>query len=149
MESLKKVAVLLTGLAIVVFVGWLLTISLAKPKDGFQPRKQITAKENTVPENEEPAEITENNRDFESTKEPDKKPITPPALSNNPSEIISRDTISWLKMSDAEKEQSAPVISGKMPFSGNPNPIFTSAASKILPAVVSIQSSRRSALSQT
>lgn len=147
MESLKKLAVLLAGLAMIVLVVWLLSISLVKTNNNSQLQKQ-KAKREFVPPKEDAVERPETLRDSDQFsanefEEPDEKPLGKPDFSEKASRPTARDTISWLSLSDAEKRQSAPVISGKMPMNGNPNPIFMTAAKRILPAVVSIQSSRR------
>jgi serine protease Do len=129
MEALKKTAVLITGLLIIILVTWILSLSSEKSNDS-----QLKGK--AEPQSQEsPGQTpsaTEENDSSPATQEPGMK-----RPSNEP------DTIAWRTFSDVEPQNKEYTFSGKMPLSGNPNPIFTSAAKRILPAVVSIRSSRR------
>ncbi len=131
MDIMKKLAVLITGALVVVFVGWVLSISAQNTSARMHPpQNKVLQKELPQKSAGEAA-----------------NPMVPAPEGGSEAEPAdqARRPIRWRtsKESTVRPETPAPQISGRAPLSGNPNPIFINAARQILPAVVSIESSRR------
>jgi len=129
MEALKKTAVLLSGLLIIVLVTWILSLSSKETPD------EVTLREKPVPESNEPAGPPDDSKHQDSTPQEKEKTVQ--------KEFAPQDSIAWRTSSDMERNNPSYFLNGKTPFAGNPNPVFVNAAKKILPAVVSIRSTRR------
>jgi serine protease Do len=117
MENLKKLAVLISGLGVIALVIWMVSLFPAMPNRPEAPRQKTV----------QPFKFEE----APSQPQPEHKATTPPGA----------DSLRWQASPEAPPQ---PQISGKAPIAGNPNPIFISAAQKILPAVVSIENIRKS-----
>lgn len=129
MEEMKKIGVILSGVLVVLVMVWMLTLG-SKSQNARSPVTQQIS-----PQPEKPAVPAPDSSQPESSPEPEAR------KSNNAPP--SADTISWRTSTEIQPYPPAPSISGKIPFSDNPNTIFVNAARKILPAVVSIRSTRR------
>lgn len=129
METLKKTAVLLSGLLIIVLVTWILTLSSKKTPN------EAALQEKPVPESNEPAGPPDDSTHQDSLTGEKEKPVQ--------KEFSPPDSIAWRTSSDVERNNQSYFLNGKTPFAGNPNPVFINAARKILPAVVAIRSIRR------
>ena len=117
MENLKKLAVLISGIGVIALVIWMVSLFPAMPNRPEAPRQKTV----------QPFKFEE----APSQPQPEHKATTPPGA----------DSLRWQASPEAPPQ---PQISGKAPIAGNPNPIFISAAQKILPAVVSIENIRKS-----
>ena len=127
MEALKKTAVLISGLLIIILVTWILSLSSDKSND-------VKQKEKIESQSQKPS------AQKDDTTGEDSFPAAPgPGAKKRSTE---QDTIAWRTFSDVERDKKY-TFSDKTPLPGNPNPVFISAAKQILPAVVSIRSSRR------
>ncbi len=135
MDELKKVAVIVFGVVIIIGMGWVLSNS--SPETAAIPEESLTeAQEIPLPDD---AVLP---GDSDRPVEPERKVYTEPT----PKVKLEQDTIKWKESSSktySSTKPESPVISGGTPLAGNPNPIFVSAAEKILPAVVSVRSARR------
>ncbi len=129
MEEMKKIGVILSGVLVVVVMVWMLTLG-SKSQNAPSPLTQQIS-----PQPEKPEAPAPEAREPESPPDPDTR-----KSDNAPS---PGDTISWRTATEVQPYPQTPSISGKIPFSDNPNAIFVNAARQILPAVVSIRSSRR------
>jgi len=129
MEEMKKIGVILSGVLVVVVMVWMLTLG-SKSQNAPSPLTQQIS-----PQPDKPAAPAPEAREPESPPDPDAR-----QSDNAPS---PGDTISWRTSTEMQPYPPTPSISGKIPFSDNPNTIFVNAARQILPAVVSIRSSRR------
>lgn len=129
MEEMKKIGVILSGVLVVAVMVWMLTLG-SKSQHTTSPLTQQIS-----PRPDQPAAPLPDSREAESSPQPEarKSNSAPPAA----------DSISWRTSTETPPYPPAPSISGKIPFSDNPNAIFVNAARQILPAVVSIRSSRR------
>ena len=129
MENLKKAAVLLSGVLIIFLVAWILSVSEQSGQPGVSSQQSsILRGDDAITESEETPAINPAPR-F-------RKPL--------PQRLSEQDTINWREHDGATDSPDAPAISGKIPMRGNPNAVFVGAANRILPAVVSIESIRRS-----
>ncbi|MCK6620918.1 MAG: Do family serine endopeptidase [Calditrichaceae bacterium] len=129
MEEMKKIGVILSGVLVVVVMVWMLTLGSKSQNTPSPLTQQIS------PQPDKPAAPAPEAREPESPPDPDAR-----QSDNAPS---PGDTISWRTSTEMQPYPPTPSISGKIPFSDNPNTIFVNAARQILPAVVSIRSSRR------
>ncbi|RMH78070.1 MAG: PDZ domain-containing protein, partial [Calditrichaeota bacterium] len=144
METLKKIAVGIIGVLILWGMGYVLIQASHEPAGSLSPRQPAPAErvEPVPPESgEQPAPPV-------SRREPSSPPeMVPPSTA--PSDGTPQppgDTIAWRRAPSPKAPAGngdAPVLSGKMPTYGNPNPIFIRAANRILPAVVTVHSTRR------
>ncbi|MCB9070617.1 MAG: Do family serine endopeptidase [Calditrichae bacterium] len=124
MDEIKKLAVLFTGVLIIGIVVWM--VSRVPGASGY----------NSLPKQSSIHPLS---------PEPEAKQLSPvePRVSAQPGARQNiRDSIAWRKTEPVEPAER-PVISGAIPFNGNPNAIFVGAAQKILPAVVSIENIRK------
>jgi len=128
MEALKKIAVLVTGAMIIGLVTWVLALT------GDQLGGELKTRENSFLQKNSSDQST----DKLQTIEPSQTVVAPEESRKND----RRESIRWRSEENAPTPET-PKISGKMPFMGNPNQVFVRAAQRILPAVVSIESSRR------
>ncbi len=128
MEALKKIAVLVTGVMIIGLVIWVLALT------GDQLGGDLKTRENSFLQKNSSDQST----DKLQTIEPSQTVVAPEERRKND----RRESIRWRSEENAPTPET-PKISGKMPFMGNPNQVFVRAAQRILPAVVSIESSRR------
>ncbi|MEL6823186.1 MAG: Do family serine endopeptidase [Calditrichota bacterium] len=165
MDALKKVAVVLFGAAVVLGVTFIVSISaensinslipvetrrLEPPKDYFEsPSETLEDGESermpqeslsqTQPEENPPsridADIFGNNPVTKQLKE---------TAENLLSSENTRDSLQWRPApTEVSKPVADPAITGSRPPFSNPNKPFITAAKRILPAVVAIQSTRR------
>ena len=128
MENLKKLAVLLSGVAVVVLMAWVLTVATQSPTGN------MARSDRSISGSQGPAQGVEDAtgsgfREYRT----DRQEPRPGA-----------DSIAWRSSERPEGgEKEMPRISGKYPPIGNPNHVFVNAARRILPTVVSIHSMRR------
>lgn len=127
MDTIKKFAVLITGLLIILLVGWLLSISSKTPTTNLPPIDSLSV-DRPLPH---AAHSDSSTTRYGSGPE-----------ASQPS-VRAGDSISWKNAKEIPREKEPPHIDGKMPMAGNPNPVFVSAARRIVPAVVTIYSTRR------
>ncbi len=127
MEAIKRVFVFITSVVLIGVVLYVIYISLNAQKEREEPgwQSQKTPQEEVKP-----------------TPPPEKgeTELPPSPQAEKPSQLPGiPDTIRWNKV---PAPAETPVVSGKFP-PGNPNPIFISAAKRILPAVVTIKSTMK------
>lgn len=130
MDAIKKFAVIVTGLAIIGVVIYLLYLS---GQSSPQPALASGSPAETVqPQN--PPTLPRNNEE------------QPPASERPPEEVkkesTARDTIAWRMNRAPRSNTQPPEYSSSIPRGEDPNFIFTNAAQRILPAVVAILSAR-------
>lgn len=128
MENLKKLAVLLTGMVVVVLMGWVLTVA-TRPSAG-----NFTRSDRSISGSQGPAQGVEDaiGSGFREYR-PEQQELRSGA-----------DSIAWRSGGRPENgEANTPRISGKYPPVANPNHVFVNAARRSLPTVVSIHSMRR------
>ncbi len=123
MEFLKKVLLVITGLAMIVLVVYVIDLS-QKSQRLREMGGAVTEQEEVIPPQEREAPP--------DTMIGEPAPAVPDTL---PKPVVKPDSIRWRRL--PEKEPSA--VQGAYP-QGNPNPIFIAAARRILPSVVTIQS---------
>ncbi|NOX38611.1 MAG: Do family serine endopeptidase [Calditrichaeota bacterium] len=131
MDTLKKILVLLTSLAMIGLVVYVIVVSSAtQPVKTEAPTRDTVRIEVPIPtEPENPL-----------TMEPDTSSV---ATVPGPSARASTDTIGWMRAPKVTPEVP-PLRPEQRVFPYlNPNPFFTAAAKRILPAVVSIHSTRK------
>ncbi len=133
MDAFKKIGVFFVGIVIIGIVVYVISIS------ANNPTANLTSKERIIPQrNGEMPETIKESRERGKSEQPSSKPDQ---------DQISSDTIAWRKApqkkSQQQTEMTEPVVTDRMPLNGNPNSTFITAAKKILPAVVSVRSSRR------
>ncbi len=131
MELLKKILVVITGILLIALVIYIINVSQKAHK--VRERSQIVP-EQSVPEPAPPESDTVRTEPLPpdvSEKETKKdKPKEEPAP-------LKPDTLNWNRLDQDELQQ----LQNGMQFQ-NPNPLFTSATKKILPAVATIKSER-------
>ncbi len=118
METLRRILVIITGIILIAVVIYIIGIS-QKAQQAREQSGPVTG--NVIPE-EPPATDSLMFAPDTAAQAPASKPVVP-------------ETLAWHQLPDSEKN----TLKGKFPY-GNPNPIFISAANRILPAVVTIQS---------
>jgi serine protease Do len=126
MEVFKKLIVLLTSIVIIALVAYFVSISSSKKTE------QIAAGDSAA------ADLS----GFETAAEDS---ISSPGAVEEPSppitkEVPSGDSVNWQHFNDRRMESENKVGSSTPGF--NPNKLFTKAAKRILPAVVSIRSTQ-------
>ncbi len=128
MDALKKIVVLITGALIIGLVSWVLLLTGSQPSNNFKSNENSLLQKN----------LSDHPGNSLQTIEPSQTVVAP----EHTQQDDRRESINWRSKEKASSVEP-PQISGKMPFMGNPNQVFISAAQRILPAVVSIESSRR------
>lgn len=127
MEELKKLLVLITSIVLIGLVVYFVSISTFKEKDQSAVTDTV-AIEFPEPEPEVQHEDTIN------LPPPEPKPDSLAAQ-----KTPQRDSVNWHRIEKDGKSQNED-LGSKMP--PNPNPYFTKAAARILPAVVSVRSTQ-------
>ncbi|GAB4372570.1 MAG: DegQ family serine endoprotease [Calditrichia bacterium] len=122
MEIIKKIFVVIVALILIGAVAYLIYISqMAQEKR--EVLGEVAPEERGIPPREEPIEM--------DTLQSPAFPLQPDTVQES---IVPRDTIRIQRVPKAELQQMGRVFLG-----GNPNPIFISAAKKIIPAVVTLE----------
>ena len=143
MDAVKKILILFFGLFVVAAFGWIV-FQATDPGGAALSTTRLTPRplENPLRQIDPPSPEGSHAEPGEAREIPEKVVEVIP-----PSSRIQRDSISWkpaLRKDNTAPNPENPVIAGRIPpVAGNPNNLFVSAANRILPAVVSIRSSRR------
>ena len=158
MDHLKKLAVLFSGIAIIILVTWALTLATGSGgAPASQARSLTPPPPRTVPDSRvapdpapreqdsgrSPHSAADSGARADSMDGERARPALNPREDRNTDRDPRRDTLTLSEPADDPAPPSRPAISGRAPLNGNPNPIFVNAAARIVPAVVSIRSARR------
>ncbi|MGH1363515.1 MAG: Do family serine endopeptidase [Calditrichia bacterium] len=159
MDALKKLAVVLGGVGVMFCVTYIVSISADNNTNNMvsvETRPQVEPPSNYFePPAEDPATAQQNESPVADSISDRPQRMDADIFGDNPvsrsikekatallSNESAKDSLQWREVPLVKKEIHPPV-GGKTPALGNPNKVFITAAKRILPAVVAIQSTRR------